>query len=49
VFETGSLTSGWAHIGRSEIPGMVAVAVFAYNIIRTVRAPAEELRPLTRA
>jgi hypothetical protein len=44
VLDTGSLTSRWAHIRYSRIPGMVAVAAFAYNIIRTVRARAEEPR-----
>jgi hypothetical protein len=49
ALDTASLTSGWAHIGYSRIPGMVAVVVFAYNIIQTVRAPAEELRSVTRS
>ncbi len=48
VLETGSITSRYAHMGYSGVLGMVALAAFAYNIIRTVSAPTEELLPARR-
>ncbi len=40
VIEAGSMTSRYDHIGAAGVVGLLAVMVFAYNVARTVRAPA---------